>query len=121
MISCPKCDNDTRTSGLVTAQGDVMLAGTIGTDPRPILAQVCTACADACLGEDDVGELTRCIRLDLDCADLCAALHDTIDLWSRVTPSSSTHDGLVVGHVPRRGVFVGQNWPMGVPLALGLA
>jgi hypothetical protein len=28
----------------VTAQGEVMLAGTIGTDPRPILAQVCTAC-----------------------------------------------------------------------------
>ena len=44
MISCPKCDNDTRTSGLVTALGEVMLAGTIGTDPRPILAQVCTAC-----------------------------------------------------------------------------
>ena len=44
MISCPKCDNDTRTSGLVTALGDVMLAGTLGTDPRPILAQVCTAC-----------------------------------------------------------------------------
>ena len=44
MISCPKCGNDTRTSGLVTAQGDVMLAGTIGTGPRPILAQVCTAC-----------------------------------------------------------------------------
>jgi predicted nucleic-acid-binding Zn-ribbon protein len=44
MINCPKCDNETRTSGLVTAQGDVMLAGTIGTDPRPILAQVCTAC-----------------------------------------------------------------------------
>jgi predicted nucleic-acid-binding Zn-ribbon protein len=44
MISCPKCDNETRTSGLVTSQGDVMLAGTIGTDPQPILAQVCTAC-----------------------------------------------------------------------------
>jgi predicted nucleic-acid-binding Zn-ribbon protein len=44
MIRCPKCDNDTRTSSLVTAQGEVMLAGTIGTDPRPILAQVCTAC-----------------------------------------------------------------------------
>jgi predicted nucleic-acid-binding Zn-ribbon protein len=44
MIRCPKCDNDTRTSSLVTAQGDVMLAGTIGTDPQPILAQVCTAC-----------------------------------------------------------------------------
>ena len=44
MIRCPKCDNDTRASSLVTAQGDVMLAGTIGTDPQPILAQVCTAC-----------------------------------------------------------------------------
>ncbi|HJZ48428.1 MAG TPA: hypothetical protein VKE41_14725 [Roseiflexaceae bacterium] len=44
MIRCPKCDNDTRTSSLVTAQGEVMLAGTIGTDPRPILAQVCIAC-----------------------------------------------------------------------------
>ena len=44
MIRCPKCDNDTRTSSLVTPQGEVMLAGTIGTDPQPILAQVCTAC-----------------------------------------------------------------------------
>jgi predicted nucleic-acid-binding Zn-ribbon protein len=44
MIRCPKCDNDTRTSSLVTAQGEVMLAGTIGTDPQPILAQVCSAC-----------------------------------------------------------------------------
>lgn len=44
MIRCGKCDNDTRTSGLVTEQGAVMLAGTIGTDPQPILAQVCTAC-----------------------------------------------------------------------------
>lgn len=44
MIRCPKCDNDTRTSGLVTADGPVMLAGTIGTDPQPVIAQVCTAC-----------------------------------------------------------------------------
>lgn len=44
MIRCAKCDNDTRTSALVTAQGEVMLAGTIATDPQPILAQVCTAC-----------------------------------------------------------------------------
>ena len=44
MILCPKCDNETRTSALVTAQGEVMLAGTIGTDPQRILAQVCTAC-----------------------------------------------------------------------------
>ncbi len=34
-------------------------------------AQTCTACADACLGEDMVKELTRCIRLNLDCADIC--------------------------------------------------
>jgi predicted nucleic-acid-binding Zn-ribbon protein len=44
MIRCAKCDNETRTSALVTTQGEVMLAGTIGTDPQPILAQVCTAC-----------------------------------------------------------------------------
>jgi len=36
-------------------------------------AQACTACADACLGEDSVQKLTQCIRLDLDCADICAA------------------------------------------------
>jgi hypothetical protein len=36
-------------------------------------AQSCTACADACLGEDMVKQLTQCIRLNLDCADVCAA------------------------------------------------
>jgi hypothetical protein len=36
-------------------------------------AQVCTACADACLGERELDELVRCIRLDLDCADICYA------------------------------------------------
>ena len=44
MIRCVKCDNETRTSQLVTAQGEVMLAGTIGSDPQPVLAQVCAAC-----------------------------------------------------------------------------
>lgn len=44
MIRCPKCDNDTRTTKLVTAMGDVMVAGTIGSDPQPISAQVCSAC-----------------------------------------------------------------------------
>jgi hypothetical protein len=34
-------------------------------------AQTCTACADACLGEEMLTELTRCIRLNLDCADIC--------------------------------------------------
>lgn len=36
-------------------------------------AQTCTACADACLNEPDVAELTRCIRENLDCADICEA------------------------------------------------
>lgn len=35
-------------------------------------SQTCTACADACLSEDMVAELTKCIRSDLDCADICA-------------------------------------------------
>ncbi|MFT3839800.1 MAG: four-helix bundle copper-binding protein [Myxococcaceae bacterium] len=34
-------------------------------------AMVCTACADACLAEEQREELIRCIRLDADCADLC--------------------------------------------------
>ncbi|CAL9614077.1 hypothetical protein SUDANB6_05708 [Streptomyces sp. enrichment culture] len=34
-------------------------------------AQACTACADACLSEGMVGELTKCIRTNMDCADIC--------------------------------------------------
>ncbi len=34
-------------------------------------AQTCISCADACLGEEMVKELAQCIRLNLDCADLC--------------------------------------------------
>ena len=44
MLRCPKCDNDTRTSALVIPAGEVLLAGTISTDPQRIVAQVCTAC-----------------------------------------------------------------------------
>ncbi|MBY0396694.1 MAG: four-helix bundle copper-binding protein [Thermoleophilia bacterium] len=37
-------------------------------------AQACTQCADDCLSERGrVEELAKCIRLDLDCADVCAA------------------------------------------------
>lgn len=36
-------------------------------------AQTCTSCADACLAEDMVEKLRQCIRLNLDCADICAA------------------------------------------------
>ncbi len=37
-------------------------------------ANTCSQCADACLSEESLGpELAKCIRLDLDCADVCAA------------------------------------------------
>lgn len=36
-------------------------------------SQTCTSCADACLSEDDVANQRKCIRLDLDCADICQA------------------------------------------------
>jgi hypothetical protein len=36
-------------------------------------ARACTTCADACLAEENRVELLRCIRLDVDCSDLCAA------------------------------------------------
>lgn len=34
-------------------------------------ALTCTICADACLHEQKVQELRRCIRLNLDCAEIC--------------------------------------------------
>ncbi len=33
--------------------------------------QTCTACAAACLAEEHVKDLVKCIRLNLDCADVC--------------------------------------------------
>jgi hypothetical protein len=48
-------------------------------------AQTCIACADACLAEQSVAELRQCIRLNLDCADVCAA---TGALGSRRTGSN---------------------------------
>jgi len=36
-------------------------------------AQACIACADACLAEEMVVELRRCIHLNLDCAEVCDA------------------------------------------------
>jgi len=32
--------------------------------------QACTACADACLSENSVAELTKCVRTNMDCADI---------------------------------------------------
>jgi hypothetical protein len=51
-------------------------------------SQACTACADACLGEEMVAELRKCIRTDLDCADVC-------DTTARVLSRHTTYDALV--------------------------
>lgn len=48
-------------------------------------AQACTSCADACLAEDMVADLRQCIRLNLDCADICAT---TAAMASRRTGSN---------------------------------
>lgn len=61
----------------------------IRTHPDPVAAQnqpllrcieachdaalACTSCADACISEPEVDHLRCCIRLDLDCADMCVA------------------------------------------------
>jgi Domain of Unknown Function (DUF326) len=46
-----------------------LLAGCV--DACIACAQACTACADACLSEEMIDELRKCIRSDLDCADIC--------------------------------------------------
>jgi hypothetical protein len=53
--------------------------------------QVCTACADACLSEEKVAELTKCIRTNLDCADIC-------DATGRVLSRHTGYDA----HITRR-------------------
>ena len=35
-------------------------------------AAECNHCANACLDEDDVKMLARCIKLDIDCAEICS-------------------------------------------------
>jgi hypothetical protein len=62
------------------------------TMDRPLLAggieacldctQACTACADACLSQQQVDMLRKCIRTNLDCADICST---TANVLSRHT------------------------------------
>jgi hypothetical protein len=49
-------------------------------------AITCNICADACLGEQNVENLTQCIRFNLDCADICSS---TAAIISRQTNSST--------------------------------
>jgi hypothetical protein len=48
-------------------------------------AQTCGACADACLSEESVADLRKCIRLNLDCADIC-------DVTGRVMTRQTEYD-----------------------------
>jgi hypothetical protein len=48
-------------------------------------SEACTSCADACLSEGMVAELTTCIRTNLDCADICGAT-------ARVLSRQTGHD-----------------------------
>lgn len=48
----------------------------------------CTQCADACLAETDHLGLVRCIRRNLDCADVCHAT-------ARVVARQAEYDGVV--------------------------
>jgi hypothetical protein len=66
--------------GQATAMLDTYPADLDGIDKQALAAcieacfactQTCTACADACLSEDMVADLTKCIRTNLDCADIC--------------------------------------------------
>ena len=55
-------------------------------------AAVATMCADACLAEDDVVSMRRCIQLDLDCATICNA---TAEVLSRPNPDGDVWRRLV--------------------------
>jgi hypothetical protein len=50
-------------------------------------AQSCNSCADACLGEQSVQDLVRCIRLNTDCADICVT---TAGILMRLTEPDET-------------------------------
>ena len=56
-------------------------------DALAACALACTTCADACLAEGMVSELRRCIRTDLDCADVGTT---TLRLLSRRTETDLT-------------------------------
>jgi hypothetical protein len=50
-------------------------------------AQACTADADEDLGEENLTDMVKCIRLCLDCADICTA---TVAVTSRVAAYDAT-------------------------------
>jgi hypothetical protein len=57
-----------------------------------VCGATCTSCADADLAEPDVQEMVRCIRLCLDCADVC-------DVTRRIVIRQTEPDPNVLGVV----------------------
>jgi Domain of Unknown Function (DUF326) len=57
-------------------------------------SESCTQCADDCLGEESVHALTTCIRLNLDCSDICATT-------GRVVSRRTGYDPAVTSEVLR--------------------
>jgi hypothetical protein len=55
-------------------------------------AETCTMCADACLSEQELQMLTKCIRLNLDCADISTAA-------GRVAGRQTEYDANVTGAI----------------------
>src|SRR5690242_17071555 len=45
-------------------------------------ATTCSYCASQCLQEDDLKNLIKCIRMDLECAALCRAAAELMSLGS---------------------------------------
>ncbi|WP_017730681.1 four-helix bundle copper-binding protein [Nafulsella turpanensis] len=41
-------------------------------------AAACENCADACLDEDNIKMMVKCIRLDRDCAKICMLTHSFV-------------------------------------------
>jgi hypothetical protein len=53
-------------------------------------AEACTACADACLDEATVAELTGCIRACLDCADVAGTAARVLSRCTAYDPEISS-------------------------------
>ena len=50
-------------------------------------AEACTACADACLSEEMIDDLRTCIRLNMDCADICEVTARVVSRHTGADPS----------------------------------
>jgi hypothetical protein len=64
-----------------------LLAGTI--DALSDCAQACIADTDANLSEQDLAEMVRCIRLCLDCTDVCTATVAVISRLAEYDPGTT--------------------------------